>query len=95
MMTNVLLMDYPDIFRAGAAFAGVPAGCFATTDPSRWNNECAVGHITQTAQQWGDIVRNAYPGYTGPRPRMQLWHGTSDTTLNYVNFGEEIKQSSA
>jgi hypothetical protein len=23
---------------------------------------------------------------------MQLWHGTADTTLNYVNFGEEIKQ---
>jgi cellulose 1,4-beta-cellobiosidase len=23
---------------------------------------------------------------------MQLWHGTNDTTLSYVNFGEEIKQ---
>ena len=23
---------------------------------------------------------------------MQLWHGTADTTLNYNNFGEEIKQ---
>jgi poly(3-hydroxybutyrate) depolymerase len=32
------------------------------------------------------------PGYTGTYPRMQLWHGTSDTTLAYPNFGEEIKQ---
>ena len=32
------------------------------------------------------------PGYTGARPRMQLWHGTEDTTLRYPNFGEEIKQ---
>ena len=23
---------------------------------------------------------------------MQLWHGTTDTTLAYPNFGEEIKQ---
>ena len=23
---------------------------------------------------------------------MQLWHGTNDQTVNYVNFGEEIKQ---
>ena len=23
---------------------------------------------------------------------MQLWHGTTDTTLVYPNFGEEIKQ---
>jgi len=33
-----------------------------------------------------------YPGYTGAYPRMQLWHGTTDTTLAYPNFGEEIKQ---
>jgi hypothetical protein len=45
-----------------------------------------------TAQQWGDMVRNADPGYSGPRPRVQLWHGTADTTLNYNNFGQEILQ---
>ena len=45
-----------------------------------------------TAQQWGDLARNAFPGYTGARPRMQLCHGTTDTTLRYPNFGEEIKQ---
>ncbi|MGC4897090.1 extracellular catalytic domain type 1 short-chain-length polyhydroxyalkanoate depolymerase [Micromonospora sp. DT31] len=92
MMTNVLLGDYPDVFRAGAAFAGVPFGCFATTNGSEWNSECANGQVLRTPQQWGDLVRNAYPGYTGPRPRMQLWHGTNDETLRYPNFGEEIDQ---
>jgi acetylxylan esterase len=92
MMTNVLLGDYPDVFAAGAAFAGVPFACFATTDGSSWNSACANGQVTKTPQQWGDLVRGAYPGYTGQRPRMQLWHGTSDDTLRYPNFGEEIKQ---
>nr|WP_305034445.1 PHB depolymerase family esterase [Micromonospora solifontis] len=92
MMTNVLLGDYPDVFVAGAAFAGVPFGCFATTNGSEWNSDCANGLIVKTAQQWGDLVRGAYPGYTGRRPRMQLWHGTSDETLRYQNFTEEIKQ---
>ena len=92
MATNVMLGDYPDVFKAGAAFMGVPFGCFATTDGSLWNTACAQGQITKTPQQWGDLVRAADPGYSGPRPRMQLWHGTSDTTLSYVNFGEEIKQ---
>lgn len=92
MMTNVLLGDYPDVFAAGAAFSGVPFGCFATTDGSEWNSACANGTITHTPQEWGDLVRGAYPGYTGPRPRMQLWHGTADETLRYPNFGEEIKQ---
>nr|WP_157408738.1 PHB depolymerase family esterase [Actinoplanes sp. N902-109] len=92
MMTNVLLGDYPDVFKAGAAFMGVPFGCFATTDGSSWNTACAQGQITKTPQAWGDLVRAAYPGYTGTRPRMQLFHGTTDDTLRYPNFGEEIKQ---
>ncbi|MBE1484565.1 extracellular catalytic domain type 1 short-chain-length polyhydroxyalkanoate depolymerase [Plantactinospora soyae] len=92
MMTNVLLGNYPDVFAAGAAFAGVPHSCFATTGGSTWNSECANGQVIRTAQQWGDLVRGAYPGYSGSRPRMQLWHGTNDETLRYPNFGEEIKQ---
>ncbi|WP_128430084.1 extracellular catalytic domain type 1 short-chain-length polyhydroxyalkanoate depolymerase [Streptomyces cyaneus] len=92
MMTNVLLGDYPDVFAAGAAFSGVPFGCFATTDGSEWNSACANGTVTHTPQEWGNLVRGAYPGYTGPRPRMQLWHGTEDDVLRYPNFGEMIKQ---
>ncbi|WP_308298824.1 PHB depolymerase family esterase [Streptomyces sp. GESEQ-35] len=92
MMTNVLLGVYPDVFAAGAAFSGVPFGCFATTDGSEWNSACANGTVTHAPQEWGDLARAAYPGYTGPRPRMQLWHGTEDDVLRYPNFGEEIKQ---
>ncbi|MEO3869995.1 PHB depolymerase family esterase [Nonomuraea sp. B12E4] len=92
MMTNVLLGDYPDVFKAGAAFMGVPFGCFATTDGSSWNSACANGQISRTPQQWGDAVRAAYPGYSGARPRMQIWHGTQDSTLRYPNFQEQIKQ---
>ena len=92
MMTDVLLGDYPDVFQAGAAFMGVPFGCFYTGTVDGWNSACAQGQVTMTPQAWGNEVRAADPGYSGPRPRVQLWHGTADPTLNYVNFGEEIKQ---
>jgi poly(hydroxyalkanoate) depolymerase family esterase len=92
MMTNVLLGDYPDVFKAGAAFMGVPATCFATAPPNTWNSDCANGNVVKTAQQWGDAARAMFPGYSGARPRMQVWHGTADATLRYPNFGEEIKQ---
>ncbi|WDZ83510.1 PHB depolymerase family esterase [Micromonospora cathayae] len=92
MMTNVLLALYPDVFSAGSSFAGVPHACFATTNGSEWNSDCANGQIIRTAAQWGDLVRGSYPGYTGRRPRMQVWHGTNDDTLRYPNFGEQIKQ---
>lgn len=100
MMTNVLLGDYPDVFKAGAAFMGVPFGCFAASagDPTNpanqagWNSTCSAGQSVKTPQQWGDLVRAAFPSYTGARPRMQVWHGATDTTLAYPNLNEEIKQ---
>jgi acetylxylan esterase len=93
MMTNVMLADYPDVFKAGAAFMGVPYYCFFTGTVDGWNSACADGQVSMTAQAWGNLVRNtADPGYTGARPRMQLWHGTADTTLNYENLSQEILQ---
>jgi poly(3-hydroxybutyrate) depolymerase len=92
MMTSVLLGAYPDVFRAGAAFSGVPFGCFATTDGSSWNHACAEGECVKTAREWGDLVRAAFPAYRGPRPRVQLWHGTEDDTLRYPNLAESVKQ---
>ncbi|RKT19911.1 poly(hydroxyalkanoate) depolymerase family esterase [Streptomyces sp. 1114.5] len=92
MMTNVMLADYPDVFKAGAAFMGVPYHCFYTGTVRGWNGPCAQGQVSMTPQQWGNLVRGADRGYTGPRPRVQLWHGTADTTLSHNNLGEEIKE---
>lgn len=94
MMTNVLLGSYPDVFKAGAAFAGVPFACFAqgSIDNLGWSSTCAQGKVTMTGDQWGALVRAAYPDFTGKRPRMQLWHGTTDDVLLFHNFGEEIKE---
>jgi hypothetical protein len=50
MMTNVLAGAYPDLFKGGAAFAGVPYGCFAGS--GMWNSQCATGTLSKTAQQW-------------------------------------------
>jgi len=93
MMTDEMLALYPDVFKAGAAFMGVPFGCFANAaDYPPGTSRCTGGNMTRTAQQWGDLVRQAYPGYSGPRPRIQLWHGTADTLVPYQLLQEDIKQ---
>ncbi|WP_433200595.1 extracellular catalytic domain type 1 short-chain-length polyhydroxyalkanoate depolymerase [Dactylosporangium sp. CS-047395] len=93
MMTNEMLALYPDVFKAGAAFMGVPFTCFANAaDYPPGSSRCTGGGMDRTPQQWGDAVRQAYPGYSGPRPRMQLWHGTSDTLVPYSLLQEEIEQ---
>jgi acetylxylan esterase len=92
MMTNVLIGAYPDMFAAGAALAGVPFSCFSGTGYDQWSSACAAGSIQKTGDAWASIVRAAYPEYTGPRPKMQVFHGSADQTLNIQNFYEEVKQ---
>lgn len=95
MMTELLLAVYPDVFKAGSAFAGMPAACRGANETGSgggYSNACAGGSVTHTAQEWGDLVRSLNPGYTGYRPRVQLFHGDMDTTINYKNFTEAIKE---
>jgi poly(hydroxyalkanoate) depolymerase family esterase len=94
MMTQALMGVYPDIFKAGAEFSGVADGCWSAgyDATNEWSSQCATGMVTKTAQQWGDLVRAQFPSYTGPRPRVQLWHGTADTTIVYSNLAESIKE---
>jgi poly(hydroxyalkanoate) depolymerase family esterase len=93
MATNALLALYPDVFKAGAAFMGVPFNCFANAaDFPPQSSRCTGGSMNRTPQEWGDAVRQAYPGYTGTRPRVQLWHGTGDTLVPYSLLQEAIEQ---
>ena len=93
MMTNVLLGDYPDVFKAGAAFMGVPFGCFATTDGSvleqRLRQRPASSRPRSSGATWCAAPTPATPA----RGRgCSCGTAPTDTTLRYPNFGEEIKQ---
>jgi len=83
MFTEALLAVYPDVFKGGSEFSGVPAG-------GCWT--CSGGYVDHTPQQWGAIVDAMYPGYSGYRPRVQLWHGSADATVDYQNQIEAIKE---
>ncbi|KAF4407087.1 MULTISPECIES: extracellular catalytic domain type 1 short-chain-length polyhydroxyalkanoate depolymerase [Streptomyces] len=93
METNALLALYPDVFRAGTVFMGVPFNCFANeADFPPTVSKCVNGSMDRTPQEWGDAVRQAYPEHTGERPRVQLWHGTNDTLVPYQLLGESTDQ---
>jgi acetylxylan esterase len=95
MMTELLLALYPDLFKAGSAFAGMPAGCRGSGESGNgggYSGACAGGNVSHSAQEWGDIARMLAPGYDGHRPRVQLFHGDADSTIKYPNHTEAIKE---
>jgi poly(hydroxyalkanoate) depolymerase family esterase len=79
-MTQALMAAYPDVFAAGSSLAGVPAGAWTG------GNAFGVSTGSKTDAQWGDIVRSADSGFSGTRPRLQLWHGGMDETLKDETF---------
>jgi poly(hydroxyalkanoate) depolymerase family esterase len=84
----VMLSTYPERFAGGAIMSGLPYRC-ATSVSGAYS--CQSPGVTRTAQQWGDLVRAAYT-YTGTRPRVQIWHGASDSIVVPANQTELIKQ---
>ncbi|MBX3158943.1 MAG: PHB depolymerase family esterase [Deltaproteobacteria bacterium] len=83
----VLLATWPDRLAAGAIMSGLPYRCATTVNGAF---SCQNPGVTKPAAAWGDLVRAAATAST--RPRVQIWHGASDTTVAPVNQAELVKQ---
>ncbi|MGV9994340.1 extracellular catalytic domain type 1 short-chain-length polyhydroxyalkanoate depolymerase [Streptomyces sp. NPDC003374] len=88
-MTAVMMAAYPEKFAAGGIVAGLPYGC-AQAAGSPY--VCMYVGATQTPEQWGDRVRAARPGYTGPWPALTVLQGTADYTVKPVNMTDLVRQ---
>ncbi|CAM5553455.1 PHB depolymerase family esterase [Streptomyces hirsutus] len=77
-MTSAMLATYPDVFQAGAVVAGLPHGC---ADDLIAAGTCMSPGTDLTPAQWAQRVRDAHPSWSGPWPRMAVWHGDKDTKV--------------
>ncbi|WGD52327.1 PHB depolymerase family esterase [Bradyrhizobium sp. CB1650] len=87
-MTSVLLATYPEAFAAGAVIAGLPYGIASNL------REALDGMFhspERSAGALGDLVRNA-SDHRGPWPKISVWHGSADRTVNPGNANEIVKQ---
>jgi poly(hydroxyalkanoate) depolymerase family esterase len=87
-MTSVMLATYPEVFAAGAVIAGLPFGVASNV------REALSGMFQSPARpagELGDLVRSA-SDHKGPWPKISVWHGSADRTVNPANANEIVKQ---
>src|SRR5690606_9976969 len=80
-MTAAMLASYPEVFAAGAIVGGGPYRC---ADDALAAGACMAGNVSATAEEWGDRVRDASE-HEGPWPRLAIWHGDEDATVDPGN----------
>ena len=80
-MASVMLAVYPEIFAAGAIIAGVAYGCASGVAEAF---DCMGGRARSDSRELGQRVRRASP-HRGPWPRVQIWHGSADSTVDDSN----------
>ena len=83
---SVLAATWPERFAGVAIMSGIPYRCATTVNGAY---SCQSPGVTKTAAEWGDLVRASRPG---PYPRIQIWHGASDSTVVPANADELVKQ---
>jgi feruloyl esterase len=87
-MSAVMLATYPEIFAAGAIIAGLPYGAAGNVQQALTAMQSAP---ERSAQEWADAVRGA-SGWKGPWPRVSIWQGDADHTVNPANMEALIAQ---
>jgi len=79
-MAAAMLAAYPDVFCAGASFAGLPVG--EATSLVQALTHMAHGGGNATPAEWVAMARRiGPPGYTGPWPRLSVWSGAADQVV--------------
>ncbi|MEY4966459.1 MAG: hypothetical protein RL274_2042, partial [Pseudomonadota bacterium] len=87
-MTAAMLATYPEIFAGGAIIAGLPFGAAANVRDALDSMRSAP---LKTPEEWGALVRSASP-YKGPWPKISIWHGDLDHTVNLNNAQAIVAQ---
>ncbi len=90
-MAAALLASSPDVFSAGAIFAGVPAGCATSASEGV---ACMLG-VALPAQTWASRVTARWPITPLDAPRVQVWTGAQDTTVSPSMARELVEQWTA
>ncbi|KAB0680096.1 extracellular catalytic domain type 1 short-chain-length polyhydroxyalkanoate depolymerase [Aureimonas leprariae] len=87
-MAAAMLATYPEVFAGGSIIAGLPYACAANVPQALKRMR---GQGVPDAKQLADQLRQA-SGHQGRWPRVTVWHGMTDATVDPSNAEATLAQ---
>ncbi|WP_372769113.1 PHB depolymerase family esterase [Lutibacter sp.] len=81
-MTNILLANYPDLFKSGSVLAGIP---FQAANDLATAYAAMQGNVEKTNEEWVAAISENNPNYDGKYPEVVIFHGIDDPFVNIKN----------
>jgi len=88
-MAVAMMAQYPETFAAGAILTG---GAYGLASNAVEASRAMRGKVTKTPEEWGSIVRAQNPDFKGDYPRISIFQGLKDKTVNPVNAQHLVSQ---
>jgi len=81
-MANVLMANYPDLFKSGAVLSGIP---FKAANDLATAYAAMQGKVEKAPAEWVASIRDNNPNYEGEYPKVVIFHGVDDPFVNVKN----------
>lgn len=88
-MSSILLSVFPQVFDKGGVMAGGP---YKSAESVVKAGPAMLGMVSRSPEDWGNLVREQNPGYTGAYPELVVFHGGADPVVSPNNANQLIKQ---
>jgi poly(hydroxyalkanoate) depolymerase family esterase len=88
-MAVAMMAQYPETFAAGAVFTG---GAYGLATGAVEASRAMRAKVNKTPDEWGNLVRAQNPGYSEQFPRISIFQGLKDKTVNPVNAQHLVAQ---
>jgi poly(hydroxyalkanoate) depolymerase family esterase len=81
-MANVLMANYPNMFKSGAIMSGIP---FKAASDLATAYVAMQGKVEKTPKEWVVLISDNNPKYEGEYPKVAIFHGVDDPLVNIKN----------
>lgn len=88
-MSSVMMSVYPEVFDKGGVIGGGP---YKSAESILNAGPAMLGMISKSPEDWGKLVKEQNPAYTGKYPELVIFHGGMDPVVSTNNANQLIKQ---